>query len=153
ILIGLLLPAVQKVREAAARMQCSNNLKQIGLAIHNHESANLYFPPGRGDLQSPNQQGLFTVYGGWMCNVLPYIEQDNLLRRIKPFTQTAPNGFFYNHQTLVKMFKCPSDVDANRPVNAPPPGQFSPGQGETTSYVGVTGSDTWTITQIRTNET
>jgi prepilin-type N-terminal cleavage/methylation domain-containing protein/prepilin-type processing-associated H-X9-DG protein len=75
ILIGLLLPAVQKVREAAARMQCQNNLKQIVLAAHNYESANGYLPP---------RQGTVNVNGVWYSNdaspqaiLLPYIEQSN----------------------------------------------------------------------------
>ncbi|MBA4191635.1 MAG: prepilin-type cleavage/methylation domain-containing protein [Planctomycetaceae bacterium] len=71
ILIGLLLPAVQKVREAAARAKCQNNLKQIGLALHNYHDATQQFPPGAG-----TANGL-----SWRVYILPYIEQDVLYRK------------------------------------------------------------------------
>src|SRR5438445_509523 len=87
ILIGLLLPAVQKVREAAARMACQNNLKQLGLAIHNYESTNGVLPAAYALLPSPDpdpnakfagpQKGL-----SLLANLLPYMEQDNLYRRL-----------------------------------------------------------------------
>ena len=70
VLIGLLLPAVQKVREAAARMSCSNNLKQLALACHNYESAMSGYPPVYLSGSQP----------GWVTAVLPYIEQDNLAK-------------------------------------------------------------------------
>lgn len=88
VLVGLLLPAVQKVREAANRMSCQNNLKQIGLAIHNFHDTNLSFPTGgRNWDDAPS----YTVSGtpfagaglqsaGWLYQILPYIEQDNLWR-------------------------------------------------------------------------
>src|SRR5436305_6756300 len=72
ILIGLLLPAVQKVRAAAARMSCSNKLKQLALGCHTYESANGYFPGGRLDTYYSDGANW-----SWMFTVLPYIEQEN----------------------------------------------------------------------------
>jgi prepilin-type N-terminal cleavage/methylation domain-containing protein len=75
ILIGLLLPAVQKAREAAARAQCQNNLKQLGLAAHNFHDVNLHFPYGK----SPPYAGA-PIYARWSAHsqLLPYIEQGNV---------------------------------------------------------------------------
>lgn len=76
ILIALLLPAVQAAREAARRIQCGNNVKQIGLACHNYEAANGMFPPG----------GLAQAAGGygfsWLVRILPYTEQENIYKRL-----------------------------------------------------------------------
>ncbi len=82
ILIGLLLPAVQKVREAAARMSCTNNLKQLGLATIGYADANQTFiPPANGYMPynngGTNLQG--QTYGTQFVHILPYIEQTNLL--------------------------------------------------------------------------
>jgi prepilin-type N-terminal cleavage/methylation domain-containing protein/prepilin-type processing-associated H-X9-DG protein len=86
ILIGLLLPAVQKIREAAARMSCTNNLHQISLGAHNYASANGVFPPGT--LISPNSPTNDWVGQGPMTGVLafllPYVEQDNVYKQIDP---------------------------------------------------------------------
>jgi len=83
ILIGLLLPAVQKVRAAAARIKCANNLKQIGLACHNYESAYGYFPTAGAQSQAFGNTAIpnpgFEIQG-WGYTLLPYIEQDNLYR-------------------------------------------------------------------------
>src|ERR1700676_3026398 len=83
VLIGLLLPAVQKVREAANRMSCTNNLKQIGLAAHSYHDANNQFPPGvripwaRRD-EEANLQAFGPFGPNWAVFLLPYIEQQNL---------------------------------------------------------------------------
>jgi prepilin-type N-terminal cleavage/methylation domain-containing protein len=91
ILIGLLLPAVQKVREAAARAKCQNNLKQIGIAWHNHHDAYQIFPTGGADysfvpefssLGNPRGagSGQNAQRGGWGFQILPFLEQENLFR-------------------------------------------------------------------------
>jgi prepilin-type N-terminal cleavage/methylation domain-containing protein len=76
ILIGLLLPAVQKVREAAARIKCSNNLKQIGIAMHAFEGTFKGFPPCRVNNPPPSVQG--AKQHAWAAYLLPYIEQQAL---------------------------------------------------------------------------
>src|SRR5438552_17311795 len=85
ILMGLLLPAVQKVREAAARTQCVNNLKQIGLACHNYHDTNRSLPPGyQATAAYPD-----TAPGwGWGAFLLPHLEQDNLFRQLN-FNQSV----------------------------------------------------------------
>src|SRR4051812_20639617 len=81
VLIGLLLPAVQKVREAAARMQCTNNLKQIGLGLHSYHDTNGGYPVS-GDA---------VTQMGWQVYLLPYIEQDSLYKK---FDLTTRNSTF-----------------------------------------------------------
>lgn len=124
ILIGLLLPAVQKVREAAARTTCQNNLKQICLASHNYESANSMFPPG--NLGGARGTGFFDGQcAGSLFFLLPYMEQDNLFRQFtgtynintydaQPATAGIQQWWAFNPDyslTLAKVkgFRCPSD--------------------------------------------
>jgi prepilin-type N-terminal cleavage/methylation domain-containing protein len=118
ILIGLLLPAVQKVREAAARTQCTNNLKQLALAAHNYESANGTLPPGF----------LSRSYVGSLAFLLPYIEQDNVYKMINPDVvnpNSTTSGPWWGDgpswaaaQSKVKTFLCPADsADTVAPSN------------------------------------
>jgi prepilin-type N-terminal cleavage/methylation domain-containing protein/prepilin-type processing-associated H-X9-DG protein len=103
ILIGLLLPAVQKVREAAARMTCSNNLKQLGTGLHNYHSANDSFPSNiRPDATS-------TVRVRWTTYLLPYIEQDNVFRGVNlNVNWHQPANLNPGFATRIKTFECPS---------------------------------------------
>ncbi|MFO0843089.1 MAG: DUF1559 domain-containing protein [Gemmataceae bacterium] len=118
ILIGLLLPAVQKVREAAARMKCQNNLKQLGLALHNYHGALNKFPPGWKKIAgaSPAEQ----PWWGWSTYVLPYIEQGNLYTRMNPDGRTLQQVFTADLaalQTAVPTFICPSDNSSGGSLN------------------------------------
>jgi prepilin-type N-terminal cleavage/methylation domain-containing protein/prepilin-type processing-associated H-X9-DG protein len=108
VLIGLLLPAVQRVREAAARTQCVNNLKQIGLALQNYHDSNASFPPGY--VSNYDAAGNDTGPGwGWAAFILPQMEQQNLYSAIQ-FSQNieAPANSGVRVQPM-KSFLCPSD--------------------------------------------
>jgi prepilin-type processing-associated H-X9-DG protein len=121
ILIGLLLPAVQKVREAAARTKCQNNLKQLGLGLHNYHSAYEKFPAGWKAIRNPPPANTIDTTQGawsWSAELLPYIEQDNLYRRLNPPGRTFRAVFTADLDALrtpVSTFMCPSDTMA--PLN------------------------------------
>jgi prepilin-type N-terminal cleavage/methylation domain-containing protein len=129
ILIGLLLPAVQKVREAANRMKCSNNMKQIGLAVHNYAGVYNQVPPigswnaeyrengypplsNGGGLTAPDN-----ATGSWLVHLLPYLEQNNLFNEFitaAPLNNTTNSNTTFNNcdtlmTTILKGMVCPSD--------------------------------------------
>ena len=123
ILIGLLLPAVQKVREAAARTQCTNNLRQLAIAFHNHHDQLGAFPSGGQTWQDPpgyQTAGLPITNGptasatpqkaGWGFQILPYIEQDNVWKG--GGATTVANCQIAAISTPIKTFFCPARLRA-----------------------------------------
>ena len=108
ILIGLLLPAVQKVREAAARTKCTNNLKQIGLAMHNYHSAHEKLPPGYTSNVAPNNSDLGPGWG-WGTHLLPYLEQEPLYRRFDLKLGIEHPAHAVPRTQVLSVFRCPSD--------------------------------------------
>ena len=118
VLIGLLLPAVQKVREAAARAQCQNNLKQLGLAMHNYEGAIGHLPSAFRSTVPPAWKGLPPYFFSWsaLAELNPFLEQTNIYNTmdltqpiyVPPnFNISLANQFAV--QQIVKLFLCPSD--------------------------------------------
>jgi len=114
ILIGLLLPAVQKVREAAARMSCSNNLKQLAIGVHSYHDAYGKFP-SNGPADTYNAAG---ANWSWLAKILPNIEQGNIYGQLG-IDNVPSNHLNQNAATLaaialpVKTFLCPSDIAIN----------------------------------------
>jgi prepilin-type N-terminal cleavage/methylation domain-containing protein/prepilin-type processing-associated H-X9-DG protein len=135
VLIGLLVPAVQKVREAAARLQCQNNLKQIGLACHNYHDSRRSLPPGYyATAAYPD-----TYPGwGWGAFLLPYLEQDNLYRQID---LSAPVLSSPAPQALLKAFLCPADTPPQAPFPLTDAGGAALGAVGPSSYAATVGPD------------
>ena len=144
ILIGLLLPAVQKVREAAARIKCQNNLKQLALGLHGYHDSNNAFP---------KIQGFTPGWGMWPL-ALPYIEQQPLFQQINFTQNVCCNTVAPIRQSRIAQFQCPSDPDNNGgtifdnrtlPVGSCPTGSVTPDgvsgryRGTMTNYVGSYG--------------
>ncbi len=128
VLMSLLIPAVQKVREAAARIKCANNMKQLGTALHAYHDVNGQFPPaimmwyavwgdssGTANIEDPR-------FGpNWVCLILPYIEQGNLYNVGQPQTYTLANGYPQTWRTMrstpLKVMQCPSDYANQAPYS------------------------------------
>ena len=111
VLVGLMLPAVQKVRESASRMKCQNNLKQIGLALHAYHDRSGAFPPGYSSNQV-NTDGTGPGWG-WAAHILPDLEQDALYRQIdftKPITDPSHDA---PCTANIPFLRCPSDRRQN----------------------------------------
>ncbi len=139
ILIGLLLPAVQKVREAASRMKCQNNLKQIGLGLHNYHDANQVLPPGYTATVMYLDGATDTTTGwGWAAYILPYIEQGNLYQQlnIKQPVQNSPAI-----QTVVNVYLCPSDLAPAAAFAVPDGFGSAVAQAAPASYAACVGGD------------
>ena len=120
ILVALLLPAIQAAREAARRSQCTNNLKQMGLAIHGYHDTRKAFPIGvaGGALRLP-EEGF-----GWAVGLLPYLEEQNLFDRMKPTyepgilrkTYTTTGAIYPGGDMLLDVFRCPTSELPNLTV-------------------------------------
>ncbi len=146
ILIALLLPAVQKVREAANRISCANNLKQIGLALLNYHTTHRTFPPGQW---CPNLQNNAPTYeynrGCWFENLLPFVEQPALADAIQAYDQAHRNTLHYicsapGHQTPLALFMCPADPFAGKNVTQWNPGGTGPSDGTPPNSQGFHGN-------------
>jgi prepilin-type N-terminal cleavage/methylation domain-containing protein/prepilin-type processing-associated H-X9-DG protein len=162
ILISLLLPAVQKVRESAARLQCQNNLKQIVLATHNYHDSYKEFPKGcympyamDGD-PTNNTQDIHAPFGpNWAVYILPFIEQQNLFKSVNVFgypgTNNLANMASYDRSwralrgATVAIYLCPSDgnnqIAYNDPSGVDCPPEVGWARGNYAATAGFTDSD------------
>jgi prepilin-type N-terminal cleavage/methylation domain-containing protein/prepilin-type processing-associated H-X9-DG protein len=131
VLIGLLLPAVQAARESARRTQCANNLKQLGMGLHNYESTYKHFPAGsvRWNVSPVGQAADTWSSSGisWIARILPYCEQEgtnDLIRFETPFNQAPPATPAQAKQALLPFIRCPSDLLDKKPNNSYAPTNY-----------------------------
>src|SRR5947199_3209355 len=121
ILIGLLVPAVQKVRDAAARSQCANNLKQLGLAVHSYHDQYKRMPPNASNIAytwgtaGQNNGDADRPTWSWLARILPFIEQSALAT-----TYNIPTSTLYQAQAglaaVIPVYVCPADTSSNNPA-------------------------------------
>jgi len=166
VLIGLLLPAVQKIREAANRMKCQNNLKQIGLALHNFHDTNERFPSGLmvpvgtgqsgsifpGTCPRCNQSPIPNSFASWLTMIQPYVEQDPLYQSVLVKSQnltvrdysycTSPTDAGAN---IVPIYVCPSDSVPSKVI------QYSIYYFGINSYFANAGTKAWPVANASLN--
>jgi prepilin-type processing-associated H-X9-DG protein len=139
LLIALLLPAVQQAREAARRTQCRNNLKQIGLALHNYHDTHRTFPPGYC-AGLPYVDGAADTAPGWSwaTYILPQLDHSVLYNQ---FNWSSAPAAMSAIQKNLPVYLCPTDVTQNGPFNVPDENNATILQAAASSYAGVCGSD------------
>src|SRR5262249_15723685 len=140
ILIGLLLPAVQKVREAAARVKCENNLKQLGLAMHNYNDTNNYLPRNLRPLATG------TIRVRWATFLLPYYEQDNVYKIYNQNVNWSDPLNLPAVSLRLKVLECPSAPRPERQDANPELPTWTPSI-PTGDYAGVNGTDAGVVEQ------
>jgi prepilin-type N-terminal cleavage/methylation domain-containing protein/prepilin-type processing-associated H-X9-DG protein len=109
VLLGILLPAVQKVREAASRASCQNNLHQVGLALHSYHDSQGSFPSGYLCPQPQTNPDYTSPGWGWAALLLPFVEQGNLAKQINFTLPVEDPSNFAARTTILKLYVCPSD--------------------------------------------
>ncbi|MCX7700926.1 MAG: DUF1559 domain-containing protein [Gemmataceae bacterium] len=135
VLMGLMLAGVQRVREAAARVKCQNNVRQIALALHQYHDAAGRFPPGMSRAESGPEP---FPYMSWLARILPYIERGDLWRQAEEGYRVSPGDYMqppHPFAVPVALYGCPSDGRTPGPGMAR--GLFS---AAFTSYLGVSGA-------------
>jgi prepilin-type N-terminal cleavage/methylation domain-containing protein/prepilin-type processing-associated H-X9-DG protein len=171
VLIGLLLPAVQKVRDAASRVRCQNNMKQIGLALHNYHDATGNFPAGVYNYRvNATSEKDSRLWKSWLAQILPYVEQASLAQSTEATNNGAPppqigntygnpvwdnwypwdrSGRFLALGTALKIYTCTSDPRTElATLVAGTPGATPDLKVAFTGYIGVSGPDcyAWSLT-------
>jgi len=149
VLVALLLPAVQSAREAARRMKCTNNLKQIGLAAHNVHDALGRFPSGN-KVTNATSDGTTLYFSNWAIQLLPYMEQQPLFDRYDDSVPNVHNNNKFVRETFLQAHICPSEL---RPRTVIAPGSYPSSGGNSAQYatssykgmsgVSATGFDQW----------
>lgn len=147
IMIALLLPAIQQAREAARRAQCKNNLKQLGLALHNYHDAYLVFPPGETNTKDI---GYGTAGHAWQGFVLPYLDQTAVYSRLNwslpgwiwpPVVETVDPNHTMAVNTVLSVYLCPSSTQSAKVNIMPGSPAHPPNHLGNCEYVGIAGSD------------
>lgn len=145
VLVGMLLPAVNAAREAARRIQCTNNLRQITIATNNYHSSHIKFPLGSGPFNL-GDGSLSTVGGSWLGALLPFLEQENVANQmlgvdsgVQTNDQLIDDCHNFAINNPIEIFLCPSSTQIDEVANDPVRG------GMTSHYVGSAGPSANTI--------